>query len=185
MSIKPWQRVEPTVVHKIGWRTVVTKTFILPSGESVTFDTFLPEGQEFAAVIGLTPDNEVVVNRQFRVGPEIIMEELPGGFVDPGDSPDETARREFLEETGYEVGELVLLGAAPKDAYMNGSWHYYLATQCRKVAEQKLEIEEDIEVDLISIDRLIENAKHGRMTDVTGVIMAYDRLIALKEGATS
>jgi ADP-ribose pyrophosphatase len=176
-----WKRVTPTVVNKVGWRTVVTKTFVMPNGQEASFDTFGPEGQQFAAVIGLTPENKVVIARQFRVGPEVVMDELPGGFVDKDESHEAAARREFQEETGYIVGDLTYLGSYNKDTYMNALWYVYFATNCLPSGRaQELEDEEHIEIDLISIDQLLENAKTNKMTDAVAVLMAYDKLSALK-----
>lgn len=174
--IEGWKRIDPTHVHKVGWRTVVTKNFVMPDGETATFDTFGPEGQHHAAILGVTPDKQVIVARQFRIGPEIIMDELPGGTVDPHEDFEAAAAREFTEETGYKPGKIEPLGEHHKDAYMNATWHFYLATDCVLVGEQKLEAEEHIEIKLISIDQLIANAKEDRMTDAVAVLMALDRL---------
>ena len=175
--MKPWKRIEPTTITKVGWRTIVTKTFVMSSGEVTTFDTFGNENQEFVSVIGLTPDNKAIIARQFRVGPERIMEEIVGGYIDHEESPENAARREFLEETGYSAADMSYLGSYNKDSYMNATWHVFLATGCTVVKEQELEVEEEIEVDLISIVTLIENAKHNRMTDSVAVLMAYDLLV--------
>ncbi len=174
--MKAWQRIEPTTRTKVGWRTVVTKTFLMSNGEKTSFDTFGNEGQEFVAVLALTHDNKVIIARQSRVGPEKVMEELPGGFVDSGEDLEAAARREFLEETGYAVGDIEYLGTYPKDGYMNAVWHVFYATGCVPATQQELEREEHIELDLISIPRLIENAKSGNMTDAVAVLMALDKL---------
>jgi len=174
--MKPWKRIDPTTTTKVGWRTIVTKTFIMSDGTQATFDTFCPEGQQFVAVIGLTPQNKVIVVRQFRFGPEKVMDELPGGFVDGDESPETAARREFQEETGYQVGTLEYLGSYNKDTYMNAEWLIYFATNCQKVSAQKLEIEEHIEIDLLPIDTFIQNAKTNKMTDAVAVLMALDKL---------
>jgi ADP-ribose pyrophosphatase len=174
--MKPWKRIDPTTVTKVGWRKITTKTFQMPDGAMVEFDTVHPDGQEFAGVIGLTKDKKVVIARQFRPGPEKVMEELPGGFVDPGESPEAAARREFKEETGYEAGSMHYLGSFHKDTYMNSVWHAFIAFDCVNIKEQELEHEEDVEIDLISIAELIENAKNDRMTDHATVLLAYDQL---------
>lgn len=170
-----WKRTEPTTVTKVGWRTIVTKTFILPDGSTDTFGSIGAEGQDFVAVIGLTPENEVIIARQFRFGPEKIYEELPGGYVDDGETPEIAVKRELMEETGYKVGTVDYLGAYHKDAYMNGLWHVFWATDCVRVADQQLESGEFVEVDLISVDQLIKNSKSDKMTDTTAVLMAYDK----------
>lgn len=182
--MQAWKRVEPTKVQKVGWRTVVTKTFVLPNGQTTTFDTVWPEDQYFVHTIALTEDNKVVVSRCFRAGPEKIFDEIPGGFVDKGETPLEAAKRELLEESGYEAREIVSLGTSHKDTYMNATWETFFATNCRKVgAPTTHEAEEQGEVLLISIDDLIKNAKEDNMTDALAVFLAYDKLLELK-GAT-
>lgn len=179
--MKPWKRIEPTKVTKVGWRKVTTKTFQMPDGDVTTFDTLHADGQEFAAVIAITKTKKVVVARQFRPGPELVMEELPGGFVDPGETPEDSAIRELLEETGYNAGQVTYLGGVHKDTYMNATWHVLLATGCEKVAEPEHGYTEHVEIDLISIDQLITNAKTDRMTDHAAILLAYDDLMELKE----
>ena len=178
--MKPWKRIEPTTTTKVGWRTVVTKTFVMPNGQTKTFDTIGDEGQEFVVVIGITPEKQIIVARQFRFGPERIYEELPGGYVDKGEELEIAALRELREETGYEPENIEYLGSYHKDSYMNATWHVFIATDCICVADQELEDEEHIEVHLISIDQLIENGKNDKLTDAVAVFMAYDKLLMLK-----
>src|SRR5438105_3062441 len=102
--MKAWERIEPTSVDRIGYRTIVTKSFKLSDGEVKHFDTVNEENWGGAAIIALTSLNRVVVARQFRPGPEMIMDELPGGVIEEGEDPEQAALRELLEETGYEAG---------------------------------------------------------------------------------
>lgn len=180
--MKPWKRIEPTKVDKIAYRTIVTKQFLMPNGQTAEFGTVWPEGQEFVAVVALTPDKQVIVGRMFRVGPEMVMDELPGGYVDAGEAVEEAGVRELLEETGYRAGAVEYLGKTHKDAYMNATWHFLLATDCRLDPgyNHEAEAEEHIETVLISIAQLIDNAKNDRMTDNVGVLLAYDTLKELQ-----
>jgi ADP-ribose pyrophosphatase len=179
--MKSWKRIEPTAVTKVGWRTVTTKTFEMPNGEQSSFDLLHADGQEFAGVIALTEDNKVIVAREYYPGPEKVMDDVPGGFVDPGETPEEAIRREFLEETGFEAKTWKYLGAYHKDKYMNATWHGFLATGCTRVRDQKLEAEEFIDVTLLSIDEFLDNAKNDKMTDHGAVLMAYDELMKYRE----
>jgi ADP-ribose pyrophosphatase len=178
--MKAWKRIEPTVVRRVGYRTVVTKTFVMPDGQTATFDTVWPEGQRFVNTIALTSDNRVVVAQQFRIGPELIMDELPGGYVDEGESSEDAARRELLEETGYQASSMVSLGVYHKDTYMNASWEAFLATDCRRTHPQELENEERVTIRLITIDEFIDNALHDKMTDGQSVFLAYEQLLKMR-----
>lgn len=178
-----WKRIDPTVITKIDYREVVVKTFKTPDDTVEVRATFLSEETRCAGVIAITDDNQVVIARQFRPGPERVMDEIPGGGVEEGEDPEAAARRELLEETGYQPTEMEFLGEFSRDAYMNGRWFYYLATGCRKVAHQSLDPNEFVGISLVSIETLISNAKQDRMTDVAAVLAAYDRLKEL-EGNT-
>lgn len=174
--MKAWKRIEPTRVTKVGWRTVITKSFELPNGEMTTFDVLHPDGQEFADIIAITPDGKVVVARQFRPGPEAIMDEAPGGYVDEGETPEHAARRELREETGYEAGTLEYLGYYHKDPYLNGKWHVFLARDCVKKSDQELEPGEHVEVVLQEIGDWIDSGLHGRIAGHGTMLLAYEKL---------
>jgi len=177
-----WTRYKEDEHVKVGWRTIVKKSLELPDGNKLVFDTISHVGSQTSAIIALTPENEVVIAKQFRVGPERYMMELPGGMVDAGEDPMDAAIRELKEETGYVSDDVVLLGTAHEDAYSNVQRNYYFAKNCRKVAEPELELGELIDVELISIDQLIHNAKHASMTDSIAVLQAYDELQDISKG---
>jgi ADP-ribose pyrophosphatase len=179
--MKPWKRIEPTIVSKVGWRTVISKVFELPNGIVHNFETVGAEGSLYVGVIALTPDNKVVIARQFRPGPEKVMEEIPGGGLEPGEEPEAAARRELQEETGYVPEAMEHLGIGSRDSFTNSKWHYFLGTGCTLSGEgQHLDSTEIVDVDLISIEELIQNARNDGMTDQTAVLLAYEKLRAIQ-----
>lgn len=178
-----WKRQEPTETVKIGYRTVVSKTFTLPDGMTKSFATAGNEDSAAVCTLALTPENKVLVVNLYRPGPEKVMQELPGGGVEPGENDLAlAAKRELAEETGFKVGSIAYLGYCHYDAYVNGKRHYFLARDCEPSGDgQKLDAEEQLTVEEVSIDQVIANSREGRMTDPGAVLLAYDQLREIQQ----
>ena len=103
---------------------------------------------DWVLILALTPEEEVVMVRQYRHGIERVCLELPGGLVDPSDdSPALSARRELLEETGHQSDEVVLLGECyPQPAILSNKCFFYLAQNVAEIQTQQLDAGEDIEI---------------------------------------
>jgi 8-oxo-dGTP pyrophosphatase MutT (NUDIX family) len=115
-------------------------------------EMFVLEQPNWVNVIPLTPDHQVVMVEQWRHGTRSIHLETPGGLMDDGETPEQCARRELLEETGYEADKLVTLGTVhPNPSFQTNLQHYVLAENCRKIAEPKLDHAEDIVVKLVPL----------------------------------
>ena len=63
------------------------------------------------AIIALTPEHKLVLVRQYRYAAGRFLLEIPAGTLEPGEDPQDTARRELREETGYTAEKLGSLGA--------------------------------------------------------------------------
>jgi ADP-ribose pyrophosphatase len=181
-TVFDWKKLRQTS-RKIGYRTITTKTFIMPDGLPDEYATHGAPGSQSAAVVALTPDYQVVAARQFRPGPEKIFDELPGGAVEEGENPLDAARRELKEETGYEPGRIEPLGTVWRDAYINSRANYFIAYDCVRTGDPKPDDREFVETALITIDELLTVARSGRMSDVPGVFLAYETLLKIQTEA--
>ena len=113
--------------------------------------------------------------KQFRPGPEEVLDELPGGFVDPNEDPQGTARREFIEETGYD-GDFEFVGTCIDDAYSTMLRYLYVAKNCKKIGEPQNTATEQTEVVLLSLEEFRKRLRAGKLTDVEMGYLGLDHL---------
>ena len=120
---------------------------------------------DWVNVVPLTKDGHLVRVNQYRHAAQKRFYEFPGGTTEPDqdEQPEQAARRELLEETGYEAGKLSYLGLHyPNPAIQDNRMHVYLATDCDKVCEPKLDTYEDIKVELVDFQHFVQAIEQGR-----------------------
>jgi ADP-ribose pyrophosphatase len=173
IEIVPWKAQSRNLVFKKYSRKIEEVIFQLPNGE--TADFYIKQEGSVVCILALTADQHVILARQFRPGPQKILDELPGGGIDTQEDPLEAARRELKEETGYE-GEVEFIGKCLDDAYSTIERFCYVAKNCRKVAEPIHTATEQTEVVLTSIEDFRKLLRSGMMTDVEVGYLGLDHL---------
>ncbi len=126
---------------------------------------YVMEFIDWVNVVPLTDDGKIVLVNQYRHAAKRRFYEFPGGTMEPGqhETPEDAARRELLEETGYAVSRLSYLGLHyPNPGLQDNRMHVFLGTGCRKQAEPKLDTYEDLEVELVDVQDFIECIEQGR-----------------------
>ena len=160
-------------VHPSTYQNIWKQHYTMPNGEPKSFE--VKHLGETAVILPLTPDNQVVCVSQYRPGPDMVLTELPAGFVDPGETPLQAAQRELLEETGY-TGNLQYIGQSFVDAYSTAIRHVFIARNCEKVSEQNLDESEFIEVKLIQLDTFRKICLNGQITHGESAFIALAHL---------
>jgi 8-oxo-dGTP pyrophosphatase MutT (NUDIX family) len=160
--IDPWQHLSTEPRH--DYRIFSTRTDLCRSPRSSTDHEFVVvEAPDWVNVIALTPENEVVLVRQYRFGTREVTLEIPGGAVDAGEDFVQAGLRELREETGYEGDDVRLLGTvSPNPAFIQNACGTILVTHARQVDEPRPEGTEILEVELrplAEIPRLIADRK--------------------------
>jgi ADP-ribose pyrophosphatase len=128
---------------------------------------------EATAIIPFVSDHEIVMVRQFRyaLGKETL--EIPAGKVDPGEDLEECARRELLEETGYEAEEIKFIYTyAPAIGYSNELIHLYSAHRLKKM-HVKIDEREIDSLEMLSVERIKGLVKEGLILDGKTLIALY------------
>ncbi len=137
------------------------------------------ESVDWVNVVALTADGQCVVIRQFRFGVGYPTLEVPGGMVDPGESPLTAARRELMEETGYGGGDWRYLGAVePNPAIHDNLCHHYLVTGVEAAGPPQPSDGEAIAVSLMDPAALVAAARDGEIRHALA-LSALSRVFAL------
>jgi ADP-ribose pyrophosphatase len=170
---KPWPLVRSQLGPSYRVFSIRTDTARSPrTGRE--HDFYILESGDWVNVIPLTPDGQVVMVRQYRHGIREVTLEVPGGLVGADDTPLEAARRELLEETGYEAGEIKLIGVAhPQPAVLNNRHFTFLATNVRKTAAPHLDEGEDIEVLLVPLSEVPHKIAEGEINNAMVILAFY------------
>lgn len=131
-------------------------------GKDVTHDFYVLNNPDWINIVVLTRDDRLVLVKQHRLGTDEITIETVAGLMNDGELPEISAQRELLEETGYQAGQMILmkkLSANP--AIMSNYIHFYLALNSNKIADQSLDIAEDIEVITVSQYEALQMISNG------------------------
>lgn len=125
---EPWERIDSRQLADHRFFRLRQDTNVHPrSGRP--YDFFVFEFPHWVNIIPLTPDNDVIFIRQFRHGTREVTLEIPGGIIDPGESPKQAALREMQEETGFAAADALELGwVNPNPAIQENRCWTYLAT---------------------------------------------------------
>ena len=146
----------------------------------LSHDFFVLEASDWVNIIPLTPDQEVVLIRQYRHGIRDNALEIPGGLLEADDSLEGAARRELAEETGYSDGEMTYLGYVhPNPAILNNRCHTFLARDVVLNGDQDQDDREDIEVILYPLSEIPRLIYDNQITHAL-VLAAFYRLFMEK-----
>lgn len=138
-------------------------TVRLPDGAHATREYVVHPGA--VAIVALTDDNRVVVERQYRYAVDRVMVEVPAGKIDPGEPAHISAPRELVEETGYSAGEWAYAGPLHLAiGYSNEVIHIYFARHL-SLGDRDLDEGEFLDVELWPVSRLVQACTSGEVSD--------------------
>jgi ADP-ribose pyrophosphatase len=179
-----WKTLSSEYLFSDQWFTVRRDKCETPGGKIID-SYYVYEFPTWAAAVPVTDEGKIVMIRQYRHALGETGIELPGGCVDKTDNNLQDAMaRELLEETGYSFSAYQYLGRISANPSSNNNLlHMYLATGGKRVAEQKLDENEEIEVLLLSIDevkQLLRENKIVQAMHVSCLLYALEKLGELK-----
>jgi len=170
--VKPWKHIRSQTNRSYRIFSIRTDTTLSPR-TGAEHEFYVIESGDWVNVIPVTADQQVVMIKQYRHGSRQVTLEIPGGLVDPGDTPERAASRELLEETGYQAEEWEKIGVvSPNPAIFSNRCHTFLARNLTKVGNPTPDQTEDIDVLLLPLSDIPRLIRKG-VIDHALVIAAF------------
>ena len=175
-TLQAWKTLNREVLFSAGpIREIAREAVLLPDGRIVP-DFYTAAMGDYAIVYAVTRDGNVLLLRQYKHGPRRVCLTVPGGHVSPGEEPAACVERELLEETGYRVSKLTLLGSFVVNANQGcNTAHLFRADGCWYEREPASGDLEDMELVAMTPDELLSSqclAEMGVLSYVALVLLA-------------
>ena len=155
--------------------SIKRNNFKISNGQQITREEFLVKGSPCKAsiILPVTVDNEVILTVQPRPFlPGGVGVELPAGLIEEDENPLFSAKRELLEETGYEPKSIQeIITFSQSQGFSRGVDHGYLAEGCKRVSNQRLDDDEFIKLFLCSFYELLELIDMNYIKDANSLLI--------------
>jgi 8-oxo-dGTP pyrophosphatase MutT (NUDIX family) len=129
-------------------------------------------------VVALTPNDEVLLVRQFRAGSKRDSLEIPGGLIDPGEDPRAAGARELLEETGYAGDPAELLSTLwSNPSLLTSRISTVVIRNVQLVAPPRPDSHEELSIELVprgEVHRMIGDGQIDHALVVAGLLWWLD-----------
>jgi len=149
-----WKVLSSEYLVRAPWAVLRKDVCEMPNGHIVP-EYYVLEYPNWVNMVAVTDAGEFILVRQYRHGISDFVLEIPGGVIDPGEDAITAARREMLEETGYAFDSVTeLVNLYPNPATSDNQTTTFLMMGGRKVQEQDLDGQEEIDVILASAEEV-------------------------------
>lgn len=175
-----WKILSSEFLFNDLWFKVRKDKCETPEGKIVD-PYYVYEFTTWVTALPITEEGKVLMVKQYRHALGETCIEIPGGCVDETDKNFESAiARELLEETGFVFSSYEYLGKISANPSTNNNlMHMFLARGGKKIAEQKLDGNEEIEIVLMEMDELKQLLKKNKIVQsmhVTCILYALKKL---------
>jgi ADP-ribose pyrophosphatase len=169
MGEKIWRTLGRKYLYQSPWCAFRVDEVELPGGARIEYGVL--ESGGFAAVIPVTDGGDVVLVRQWRQPLGAFTLELPSGGVDADEEPEQAARRELFEETGYRAQGLEHLVSVHTSTGRNTEiCHLFRCTAVRDGRGPRPEPTEFIQAVELPFAEALREVRSGVITDAATVL---------------
>jgi ADP-ribose pyrophosphatase len=174
-----WKRLGSEKLMETPYFSLRSDRLRLPDG-GIKDPYYVIERPDAAIIFPITTDGEAVLVNQYRPPLDIMELGLPAGLVEDGERPEEAARRELAEETGYTGGEWELLGSVASSPSLKDNRAYlFLVSGVEETTTPDPDEHELVEVVRVPVEELLNLIRSGKIVSSSGVaaiMLAMDRL---------
>ena len=158
-------------------------TVRLPNGRQMDFEMVRHPGA--AAVVPLADDGQVLLVRQYRYATGGWILEVPAGKLDGGEAPEECARREVEEETGFRPRHLEPLGWIWTSPGFTDERIWLFLARGLEASRQELGQDEVLSLERVPFERAVAMAAGGEISDAKSIcaLLRADRRLRRDGGA--
>ena len=154
MAIKHWKKISQEVRYKNPWWKYIVEKYKVDESNEGEYHYCYTEGSSF--VIPIMDDGRILLVNQYRYLNDRESIEFPGGGVKPGETAEQTAHKELIEETGYD-GDLEKAGYFnPYSGITNELCHVYIARNLKPSGKYMKDEFEEFEIIPMSLAELEE-----------------------------
>lgn len=159
-----WKTLSSEYLFREEWFTVRKEKCENSDGKIID-PYYVFEFPEWVTALPVTEEGRVLLVKQYRHALGEVCIEIPGGCVDKtDDSLEDAIRRELLEETGYVFEKVHSLGRTSANPSTNANlMHMFVATGGKKLKEQELDHNEEIEVMEVTMEELEQLLEEKRI----------------------
>jgi len=164
-----WKTISSRPIYKNKWMGLHEDQVELPNGRTTIYGVC-----EFGECVGVLPfidDNRVVMVRQYRyVHQENHRWEMPTGGIHPGESPEQAAQRELMEEAGYRADHLTWISTYyTSKSVCHETAHLFIGRKL-EIAEAPPDETEFFERAVLSFDEVLRMVEKSEIRDSMTVI---------------
>jgi ADP-ribose pyrophosphatase len=179
-----WKRLRSRLLlARPPWLEVFADDVELPDGREVP-GYLRVESREYATVFAVAANGAVLYLRQYKYGAGRVALQLPAGYLEADEAPEDGARRELLEETGYVASRWDYLGGFRPDGNRGfGVAHFFLARDAHQVQAPDAGDLEEATLCLLPLDEAEGLMSSGEMVELAPIACVALALARLRRDA--
>ncbi|HSU28370.1 MAG TPA: NUDIX hydrolase [Chitinophagaceae bacterium] len=179
-----WKTLSSEYLFDDLWFRVRKDICLTPGGKKVD-PYYVYEFPNWVSALPVLEDGRVLMVRQYRQALGETCLEIPGGCVDPEDKDFQSAiERELMEETGHRFSQYDYLGKISSNPSTNNNlMHMFLARGGKKVADQQLDANEEIELEFYSLKEIRQMILENKIIQSMHVCCILYALEKMKAGS--